>query len=229
MNVHEKKQKTRQDILDAAREVFYREDYVGTNVDEIAATARISKGAVYRYFANKAALYVSVLGQDSKNFFSDAERGITATEELHTADRIRNLWSNYCKHWIRNPDAFRIFWAFDNEAVIGELPKELTEKIAENWKRSLELTKRVLDEGIRRGELIPIDTWAGAQAYWTLATSLIEQDNVRGRRKIRDRDFLEVYDVSIELLLRGMLVDPSQSKLSASAPVPENNATATEK
>ena len=224
MDVDKRKQKTRQDILDAAREVFYREDYVGTNVDEIAATARISKGAVYRYFANKAALYVSVLGQDSRDFFSAAEGNVAATKDLPTADRIRKIWSNYANHWIRNPDAFRIFWAFDNEAVIGELPKELTEKIAENWRRSLEITKVVLDEGVERGELIPIDTWAGAHAYWTLATSLIEHDNVRGRRKIRDRDFREVYDFSIELLLRGMLADPSQSTLpSVGAPMPASS------
>ncbi len=216
MSTTERKSKTRQDILDAAREIFYREDYIGANVDEIAASAKISKGAVYRYFANKAALYVSVLGEDSQHFFAGADRRVAKTKDLHTADRIRKLWSDYVEHWIQNPDAFRIFWAIDNEAVIGELPKELTDRIAQNWKRSLEITQAVLDEGIRRGELIPIDTWQAAQAFWTLATALIDHDNIRGRRQIRGGAFREVYDFSIELLLRGMLADPSQSTLPAS-------------
>ena len=37
MSVTQRKSKTRQDILDAASEAFYREEYVGANVDEIAA------------------------------------------------------------------------------------------------------------------------------------------------------------------------------------------------
>ena len=214
MTISERQAKTRKDILEAAREVFFREDYIGTNVDEIASVAGISKGAVYRYFVNKAALYVTVLGEDSRNFFEVAENRVAESKHDPTADRIRSLWAGYADHWIQNPDAFRIFWAIDNEELIGDLPPELTDKIAQNWKRSLKITQDVLDEGIRRGDLIPIDTWEGAQAFWTLATALIEHDNIRGRRKIRERTFREVYDFSIELLLRGMLADPDQSLLA---------------
>ena len=97
--------------------------------------------------------------------------------------------------------------------LIGELPGDLTDRIADNWKRSLEITQRVLDEGVARGEIVPIDTWLAAQAFWTQATALLDHDNVRGRRKIRGRPFRETYGFAIELLLRGMLVEPGESKL----------------
>ncbi|MBJ22134.1 MAG: TetR/AcrR family transcriptional regulator [bacterium] len=220
MNNSERKSKTRRDILEAAREIFYREDYMGANVDEIAAAAKISKGAVYRYFTNKATLYVTVLGEDSRDFFAGVERRAAETKDLHTADRIRTFWSDYVEHWLNNPDAFRIFWAIDNEAIIGELPADLTERIAQSWKKSLEITQAVLEEGIRRGELIPIDTWHVTQAFWTLAAALIDQDNIRGRRKIRGGPFREVFDFSIELLLRGVLSDPADSRLPARLAAP---------
>ena len=223
MSSANRRSETRQQILDAAREVFFREDYVGTSVDQIATAAGLSKGAVYRYFESKAELYVLVLAADGKQFFEGAERQVEKASDWPTVDRVRKLWADYVEHWQRHPDAFRIFWAIDNEEVIGELPRELAEKVPDYWKRSLELTKRVLDEGVERGELIPLDTWQAAQTFWTLATSLIEHDNVKGRRKIRGGPFREMYDAAIEVVLRGMLVDPDQSWLPGPNPAVEGS------
>lgn len=199
---------------------------MGTSVDEIAAAAGISKGAVYRHFASKAELYVWVLAEENRGFHEGAERNCGKTADLPTAERVRRLWSDYVEHWHRNPDAFRIFWAVDNEAVIGDLPPAAAEKIPNYWKASLELTRNVLDEGVRRGELVPFDTWEGAHALWTLATALIDQDNVQRRRAIRGSSFRELYDYGIEVILRGMLVDASQSWLPGDPPEPRSGSKA---
>ena len=42
-----------QQILDAAAEVFSREDYKRASTDDIAARAGISKGLLFYYFKNK--------------------------------------------------------------------------------------------------------------------------------------------------------------------------------
>lgn len=47
----------RRQILEAARTVFFRSGYAGTSMDEIAALAAVSKQTVYRYFADKEALF----------------------------------------------------------------------------------------------------------------------------------------------------------------------------
>ena len=39
------------------------------------------------------------------------------------ADRIRRLGRFYFEHWTRNREYFQIFWALENQAVIGELPE----------------------------------------------------------------------------------------------------------
>ena len=213
-----RRSETRQQILDAAREVFFREDYVGTSVDQIATAAGLSKGAVYRYFQSKAELYVLVLAADGRLFFEGSERNVERTKDWPTAERVRQIWVDYVEYWQRHPDAFRIFWAIDNEEVIGELPKELAEKVPDYWKKALELTKAVLDEGVARGELIPLDTWQATQTFWTLATALIEHDNVKGRRRIRGGPFREMYDAAIEIMLRGLLADTNESWLPGPNP-----------
>ena len=49
-----------QQILDAAAEVFSREDYKRASTDDIAARAGISKGLLFYYFKNKQSLYLYV-------------------------------------------------------------------------------------------------------------------------------------------------------------------------
>ncbi|HYZ80594.1 MAG TPA: TetR/AcrR family transcriptional regulator [Solirubrobacteraceae bacterium] len=51
---------TRRAVLDAARASFGTKGYAQTSVDEIAAAARVTKGAVYHHFAGKEALFRAV-------------------------------------------------------------------------------------------------------------------------------------------------------------------------
>jgi AcrR family transcriptional regulator len=186
---------------------------MGASVDEIAAVAGISKGAVYRHFESKASLYVTVLAENGAAWYASLHGRLEANAQLSSVDRMRDLWAFYLEHWLEYPDHFRIFWAIDNEAVIGELPRELAERVSNFWKESLRVLQKILDEGIERGDFIDCDTWQTAHTFWTVATAIIEHDGTRGRRKIRQRPLQEIYDHSIELILRGILTDPSQSRL----------------
>lgn len=51
----------RRAILDAATEVFLKNGYLGTNMDEIAALSAVSKQTVYKHFASKEALFVEIV------------------------------------------------------------------------------------------------------------------------------------------------------------------------
>jgi AcrR family transcriptional regulator len=51
---------TRRAVLDAARSLFGRQGYAQTSVDQIAAAARVTKGAVYHHFSGKEALFRAV-------------------------------------------------------------------------------------------------------------------------------------------------------------------------
>ena len=219
----------REKILVAARTNFFEHGFEEASMDEIARLAEVAKGSIYRHYPSKGALYMSVLAENGREFFQGAKRFVGDTDDLATPDRLRKLWSVYLKHWMKHPDSFGIFWAFDNAEILGELPEGLTDNIAENWKRGLEVTQRVLDEGVRRGEILPIDTWKAAQAFWTMANGIIEHDENIRRRKIRGRPFQETYNFSIEMLLRGILVNPDDSLLmqsdSGEAPAPELDET----
>ncbi|MBO6902576.1 MAG: TetR/AcrR family transcriptional regulator [Rhizobiaceae bacterium] len=48
-------------ILDAATEVFLRDGYLGTSMDEIATLSSVSKQTVYKHFSSKEALFVEIV------------------------------------------------------------------------------------------------------------------------------------------------------------------------
>jgi AcrR family transcriptional regulator len=59
----ERRARTRTSLLDAATRVFARRGYHGASLEEVAAEAGLSKGAVYYNFANKEALFLAILDQ----------------------------------------------------------------------------------------------------------------------------------------------------------------------
>lgn len=66
----ESQSQTRTNLLDAALEVFSRRGYHAASVDEIAAEAGYSKGAVYSNFSNKEELFLALI---DRRFAQDAQ------------------------------------------------------------------------------------------------------------------------------------------------------------
>jgi AcrR family transcriptional regulator len=203
----QKKAQSRKRILEAARDVFFRDGFMSANLDEMAEKAGVAKGTLYRYFESKADLYVAVLTNNHEIFL---EQMRAAGQEGETAlERIRSIARFYFAHWMDHPDYFLIFWAVDNESVIGELPKDELEKISEFWERNLNVIHDALVYGVERGEFVECDTWEVATMLWSVADSLIESDNTRARRQIRRRPLEPLFMHAVDVIMRGILIDPS--------------------
>jgi AcrR family transcriptional regulator len=56
--------KRRQDLIDAAREVFYETHYILASVEDIIKRAEVSRPTFYRYFADKEALLREIMRED---------------------------------------------------------------------------------------------------------------------------------------------------------------------
>jgi len=75
---------TRARLLDAAAEVFARLGFHAATVDDVAAAAGYTKGAVYSNFAGKDALFLALLDRHLDAQFAQMERlfAIEATDDL---------------------------------------------------------------------------------------------------------------------------------------------------
>lgn len=114
----ERQAETREALLAAGAEVFAERGFAGASLDEIAARAGYTRGAIYANFADKDDLFVTLV-QRHKDAFIDAfdqaisldtpERRLHAVQELLTAG-VRGmaadwivLWTELWLHAVRHP------------------------------------------------------------------------------------------------------------------------------
>jgi AcrR family transcriptional regulator len=204
----EKKAQSRRQILDAARDVFFRDGFMSANLDEAAEKAGVAKGTLYRYFESKADLYVAVLA-DNGQVFTERMKDEAASGEF-AIDQIRQISQFYYEYWVRHPEYFQIFWAIDNQAVIGELPGAVVDEVARLWEQSLTTLQVVLTRAIDEGDLVQCDTWEVANILWTTANALIQSDATRARRELRRLPLERVFHDAIRLLLLGLATPESR-------------------
>ncbi len=189
-------------ILEIARRLFFAEGFAAANLDDVARLAGIAKGTIYRYFESKAELYVEVLAQNS-DLFVERLRAVV-DPGLGPADQIRALGRFYLRHYSENPEYFRIFWALENQRLIGELPDGLVDQIVELWRRCLEILAQVIERGVGRGDFRPCDPWETANVLWIVANGIIQTEIDSRRRLLRRSPLPATFEHAVETLLRGM-------------------------
>jgi AcrR family transcriptional regulator len=79
-----KKERTRQQLAEAAAELFYERGYAATTVDDIVAAVDVSPRTFFRYFPTKEDLVVA-LGATSLDLFLEALRSRPLDEPLQDA------------------------------------------------------------------------------------------------------------------------------------------------
>lgn len=198
----EKKVQSRRRILAAAREVFFRDGFMPANLDEVADKAGVAKGTLYRYFESKAELYVAVLAEGGADF--EAKMRATLDPARSAPDQIRHTARFYFDHYVGNRDYFQIFWAIENQSVIGELPAGVVEEVARLWERCLAILSEIIARGMQEGAFRDCDAWEVANLLWTIANGLIQTETSSTRRLLRRAPLERTFQDAIEIVLRGI-------------------------
>ncbi len=203
----ERKAQSRRRIIDAAREVFFRDGFMAANLDEVADKAGVAKGTLYRYFDSKADLYVAVLADNGRVFTDKMREAVSGGDGV--VEQLERMSQFYLEHWTRHRDYFQIFWAIDNQPVIGDLPAPVIDAVVNLWQESLDILNGLIERGVAQGVFRECDTWEMANILWTTANALIQADATGARRALRRRPLEETYRDAIAVLVRGMQSSPA--------------------
>jgi AcrR family transcriptional regulator len=138
---------TRRAVLDAARVAFAAKGYAQASVDEIAAAAGVTKGAVYHHFAGKEALFKAVHAEVE----ADAMRRTARADDPAAAplDRIAAQLKGYLDAAL-DPEIRRITLV-DGPALLGLDPDIPGQQAAH------EALRRFLAEAIAGGHIADLD------------------------------------------------------------------------
>jgi len=140
----ESKNRTRERLLESAREMFAKNGFLGVSVDHIAEHAGYSKGAVYSNFKSKEALFLELLEERMSEEIGElrallsraasAEEIMHALEEKYSSLEKQVTWCLLAAEFQlqagRNPEFAAPFAALyrNQRKAIGQLVKLVAEK-----------------------------------------------------------------------------------------------------
>jgi AcrR family transcriptional regulator len=149
-------------ILDAALAVFGERGLADARLDDIARRAGLSKGTIYLYFPNKEELFREVVRQTIIRGIEEAEQVApagSAIEELR--GHMRSYWT-----FLRSP-VFEVLHRLV-QIELHQFP-DLAEFYArEVVQRTNTLLCRVLERGMKAGEIRPMDPMVAARMLMAL-------------------------------------------------------------
>lgn len=141
----ERKQKTRQLLLESAAETFAKLGFQGASVDKIAEFAGFSKGAVYAHFNSKEELFLALLEQQMQSHVDTIHQVLG---QQRSFDRFIETMNHYFDLDRQNNRTWSILnmefllYAMREDSV----RKKWTDMILESVEQISEIIERIMKE-----------------------------------------------------------------------------------
>lgn len=200
------KEDRKEQILAAARTVFFEEGIRRATVDAIAARAEVAKGTVYLYFSTKETILAHLLleGLDTLG-----ERLMRAFDEAtpHSGEtRLRQLATAYYDYYHDETDYFRLMMAFDRGQFTESVNPELYERILHRGLRSLRWLAEAMQQAIDEGDVAPGDARRQAGMLWAALNGVLVLSSHPLRRELVEQEVEMLYAGVLDTMLRGLRV-----------------------
>jgi AcrR family transcriptional regulator len=187
-------EENRKQILEAAKEVFSRNGFHGTDVNEIAYMAGLGKGTVYRYFGSKRGLFLSLVDWGMNLLREEISQKIKYARR----DPVKALKAAIKAYIIFFEKNMEFYWVLVQE-VGGYRNDNMVER---KYFPNLDLLENLLRFGIEKGIFKPVDARSSAVALLGIANSLIYQGIISGNGHTVHRKLPAVLDIFIKGIIK---------------------------
>jgi AcrR family transcriptional regulator len=202
MTQERRRQRTRDLLLDAAKDVFARRGFEGASLEEIAEAAGYTRGAIYKHFGSKEELFLAVNKRWNESFleaFVESIDPATPIEELDLAS-LAKRW-----HEMQYSDPLEFGLGLEFNIFVLRHP-ETRERVA---KQRLELARMIADfideQSVRLGEILHMDSL-------TLARISIACSDGLQLASYLDLGQEDLYEPFLSLLVSAIEDDPKVKK-----------------
>lgn len=197
------KERRRQEILDAAKQLFFEQGFVATTMDQIAGRVELSKGTLYLYFKSKEELYIALLVEGlallNQAFQTAAEN------ETGWKTKLRSIgWAYF--HYSRDyPQFFQLNFQFQHGELTANISDALYQKCAQEAFACLEHLSRAVAEGVADGHIRPEhDPMGLAVTLWGSLTGIIMLHAGKDHRKFMPFPLEQLVEQNIEIAIHGL-------------------------
>jgi TetR/AcrR family transcriptional regulator len=218
MGIHERKEREkehrREEILDAAREIFFQKGLLPATMDEIAEKAELSKATLYLYYKSKEDLYLAVALRGLE--ILEAEFRKVIDRNLSAISTLLLIIKTLDEFFESERDYFRLFTFFQTPMFHNDVSPELRETAhAANhriWTMVTSNLHRGIAEGVIRKDIDPTDlaiiSWSSTMALMVRIDT--ELEDFRDRMGV---DLHKTLRLSNRLLLQAVLTDEGRRQL----------------
>lgn len=207
---HQRRPDARPDeILDAALWVFSEKGFAAARMDDVAARAGLSKGAIYLYFASKDAVFEAIVRRFAEGFAATAAARVLSDVQTDPEQAVRHLLRRLLSV-LSDPRASAV-----PRLVIAEAPR--FPAIAALYRR--EVIRRVehafdglLTAGVARGVFRPVDGPAALRALIGPVLAHMLLTLVFVDEKTPPLDPVATADALADMVLHGLKVRPGDAR-----------------
>ena len=139
-------------ILDAALAVIVQKGYENSRMDDIVASSKMSKGAIYWYYKSKKEVYLSLVNHWVHNY-SAVLNHIVDTDRS-ASDQLRSLFQYFIVQYEKDPVVFKALLEFWSMA--GRDP-EFNDKLQKVYSEFVNLISTIIQQGMDNGEFKNLD------------------------------------------------------------------------
>ena len=191
-------------ILDVAFRIFSSRGYRATRLEEVAAAAGVTKGAIYYHFDSKEDLLRQAVEKRHRAIFEGITKALAA-EKAPASAKIRLALRKIWQHWVEPG------WGHAFRLMVGELSVEFP-ALFRTWAeegpvQGYRLIRELIESGIQRGEFRPdVDAEAAARL---VVSGLLVQSALHVHLGLNDMapgDPDRIFDSVVDLFLHGLSV-----------------------
>lgn len=193
----EREQEVRkEEILEAAEKVFARKGYHEASVAEIAGAADYAAGSIYLYFKGKQELFFAMLERKFQELRSLVER--EAGGEASPIERLRAVIRAVLGFFERNREFLKLYLCYSSDFE-WNIRDELGKGVFAAYLRYVAVIIELVEEGVRKGELRPMD----AQKMGRALIGMINAFIFRGLREPHGKSLSRETETILEIFLHG--------------------------
>ena len=160
----------RGEILRAAEKVFAAKGFFQTTMSEIAQAAEFGTGTLYKYFKSKEDLYFTLIDEKTDQINRLVRDELSRKNSA--IERIKNVLILELEFIERNRDFFRIYTS-EGSRFEWSIKDDCGKKVHDKMVDYIHLLAQVLKQGMKVGELKPMDPMDLAHAFEGIVHSFI--------------------------------------------------------
>ncbi|MBI2525821.1 MAG: TetR/AcrR family transcriptional regulator [Candidatus Rokubacteria bacterium] len=206
----------REQIVEAAKEVFGEKGFMAATAEEIARRAEVAVGTLYLYFKSKEEMYVSLLFEGLDLFRQELERiqGLSLAPD----EKLRAFWDFLYTFYARYPAYYRIISFLHAGELREAVSRDLLEEVNRRTGRNFSLAARIVRQGMMAGLYRTGNPREVVDFLWALLNGLVQLMEIRRNLGLAVGDLAELHRNAFTLIEQGLR--PPRGSAPGSRPRP---------